>query len=54
MIDFIIIAFTIIPVIRGMSRLQKKNEAAPAEPPPLEKLPAEIRDLLKKQDRHGV
>ncbi len=47
-IDFIIIAFTIFLVIRMMSRLQKKKEAAPAKPPEEVKLLTEIRDLLKK------
>jgi large conductance mechanosensitive channel len=47
-IDFIIIAFTIFLVIRAMSKLQKKKEAAPAAPPEEVKLLTEIRDLLKK------
>jgi len=47
-IDFLIVAFTIFLVIRGMSRLQKKKEAAPAPPSAQEKLLIEIRDLLRK------
>lgn len=50
-IDFLIIAFVIFVVIKGMNSLKKKEEAAPAAPPAPsneEKLLAEIRDLLKK------
>jgi len=48
--DFLIVAFCIFMMIRGMSRLQKKKEAAPAAPPVPsneEKLLAEIRDALR-------
>ncbi len=51
-IDFLIIAFAIFMVIKGMNRMKKKEEAKPAPPPPgpsnEEKLLGEIRDLLKK------
>jgi large conductance mechanosensitive channel len=50
-IDFIIIAFAIFMVIKGMNSLKKKEEAQPAPPPapPREEvLLTEIRDLLKK------
>jgi len=50
-IDFLIIAFAIFMVIRGMNNMKKKQEEAPeqAPPPPKnEQLLAEIRDLLKK------
>jgi large conductance mechanosensitive channel len=51
-IDFIIIAFAIFMVIKGMNSMKKKEEAKPAPPPPgpsnEEKLLSEIRDLLKK------
>ena len=50
-IDFIIIAFAIFMVIKGMNSLKKKEEEAPAappEPPKEEILLTEIRDLLKK------
>ncbi len=50
-LDFIIIAFAIFMVVKGMNRMKKKEEAKPAEPPKPtneEVLLAEIRDLLKK------
>ena len=53
-IDFIIIAFCIFLMIKGMNKLtKKKEEPKPAEPeapkgPTQEELLAEIRDLLKK------
>lgn len=50
-IDFLIIAFAIFMMIKGMNRMRKKQEAAPAPPPEpsaQEKLLTEIRDLLKK------
>jgi large conductance mechanosensitive channel len=54
-IDFIIIAFAIFMMIKGMNTLKKKEEAAPVTPPPPpeptkeEVLLGEIRDLLKKK-----
>ena len=48
--DFLIIAFCVFMLIKGMNSLQKKKEEAPAAPPaptPTEKLLAEIRDALK-------
>lgn len=51
-IDFIIIAFAIFMVIRGMNKLKRKEEEAPAAPAPKPEdvvLLEEIRDLLKKQ-----
>jgi large conductance mechanosensitive channel len=48
-IQFIIIAFAIFLVIKLMNRMVKKQEAAPAAPPPQEVLLTEIRDLLKAQ-----
>ena len=50
--DFIIIAFCIFLMIKGMNKLKKKKEEpAPEEPkgPTQEELLTEIRDLLKKQ-----
>lgn len=50
-IDFIIVAFVIFLVIKGMNTLHKKESAQPAppaEPPADVKLLTEIRDLLKK------
>ncbi len=52
-VDFLIIAFCIFLMIKGISKLTKKKEEAPAEPAPApepsaeEKLLTEIRDLLK-------
>jgi len=51
-VDFLIIAFAIFMMIKGMNKLKKKEEVpaeAPAPPPPTneEVLLAEIRDLLK-------
>lgn len=50
-VDFTIVAFAIFLLIRGINRLGKKKEEAPA-PPPVpskeEELLTEIRDLLKK------
>lgn len=53
MIDFIIIAFSIFLLIRGINNMKKKEEApaapaAPPEPTTSEKLLMEIRDSLKK------
>lgn len=48
--DFIIVAFALFLVIKGMNALQKKKVEAPAGPPPpttTEKLLTEIRDSLK-------
>lgn len=50
-IDFLIIAFAIFMVVKGMNSLKKKQEEAPAAPPEPStdvKLLTEIRDLLKK------
>jgi large conductance mechanosensitive channel len=49
-IDFLIVAFAIFMVIRGMNKMIKKEEQAPATPPAPKKeetLLTEIRDLLK-------
>lgn len=49
-IDFIIVAFVMFMVVKGVNKLKKKEEPAPAPPagPTQEELLAEIRDLLKK------
>ncbi len=49
--DFVILAFCIFMMIKGINSLKKKEEEAPAEPAPTrreEVLLEEIRDLLKK------
>ena len=51
-IDFLIIAFCIFLMIKGMNKLNKKKEEEPApepEPSNEEKLLGEIRDLLKNK-----
>jgi large conductance mechanosensitive channel len=51
-INFLIIAFVLFLVVRGINKLQRTKAAEPAPPaPPAEDivLLAEIRDLLKKQ-----
>ncbi|WP_412987302.1 large conductance mechanosensitive channel protein MscL [Pontimicrobium sp. IMCC45349] len=49
-IDFIIVAFVMFMVVKGVNKMKKKEEPAPAPPagPSQEDLLAEIRDLLKK------
>lgn len=51
-ISFIIVAFAIFLLIRGINSMKRQEEAAPA-PPPVpsneEKLLAEIRDILKQR-----
>ncbi|MDN5214572.1 large-conductance mechanosensitive channel protein MscL [Fulvivirgaceae bacterium BMA12] len=50
-IDFIIVAFAIFMVIKGMNAAKKKEEEAPPAPPEPTKeevLLTEIRDLLRK------
>jgi large conductance mechanosensitive channel len=49
-LNFIIVASVLFLVIRGMNRIKRKDEAAPAPPKPTrqEELLTEIRDLLKK------
>ena len=55
-IDFVIVAFCIFMVVKGMNTPKKRMEAepplkpaTPPEPTPQEKLLAEIRDLLKSR-----
>jgi large conductance mechanosensitive channel len=48
-LDFVIVAFAIFMVIKGLNKMKKKEEAKPAAPPQTsaeEKLLTEIRDLL--------
>ena len=50
-LTFLIIAFAIFMVVKGINATKKAEEAAPAAPPEpsaQEKLLTEIRDLLKK------
>jgi large conductance mechanosensitive channel len=50
-IDFLIIAFCVFLMIKGMNKMKKEEPAEPAAPagPTQEELLAEIRDLLKKK-----
>ena len=52
-INFLIMAFCVFLMLKGMNALmnmgKKKEEEKPAEPPKEEVLLTEIRDLLKKQ-----
>ena len=50
-ISFIVVAFALFLMIKGINKLKKAEEPAPAAPagPTQEELLAEIRDLLKKQ-----
>lgn len=53
-INFIIVAFVLFLIVKGMNAAKKKEEAkpaAPAEPPADIKLLTEIRDLLKNSNR---
>lgn len=49
-IDFIIVAFVMFMIVKGVNKMKKKEEAAPEAPagPSQEELLSEIRDLLKK------
>jgi large conductance mechanosensitive channel len=50
LIDFIIVAFVMFIIVKGVNATKKKEEPAPAAPkgPSQEDLLAEIRDLLAK------
>jgi large conductance mechanosensitive channel len=50
-VDFVIVAFVIFMMVKGLNRMKKKEAEAPAAPPAPTKdqaLLTEIRDLLKK------
>jgi large conductance mechanosensitive channel len=46
-VDFVIVSAAIFVVVKIISRMKKKEEAAPAQPTKEEALLTEIRDLLK-------
>lgn len=50
-IDFLIVAFVMFMIVKGVNKMKRKEEPAPEAPkgPTQEELLAEIRDLLKKQ-----
>lgn len=50
-VNFVIVAFAVFMIIKGINATKKKEEAAPATPPPTPEdivLLREIRDSLKK------
>jgi len=47
-IKFLVVAFVLFAIIKGMNSMKKKEEAAPVEPSSTDKLLIEIRDALKK------
>ncbi len=50
LLDFVIVAFAVFMLVKGVNIARRKEEAKPApppEPPAQEKLLAEIRDLLR-------
>ena len=50
-VDFLILAFCIFLMVKGINKLKKKEEPAPAAPagPTQEELLTQIRDLLKNK-----
>lgn len=52
-LNFIVMAFVVFCLVKGINRLSRKKKEAPPPPPPgpsaEEKLLTEIRDLLKEQ-----
>ena len=48
-INFVIVAFVLFMIVKGINAMKKKEAAAPTAPPPADiVLLTEIRDLLKK------
>ena len=49
-IDFVIVAFVMFMIVKGVNKMKKKEEPAPEAPkgPTTEELLVEIRDALKK------
>jgi large conductance mechanosensitive channel len=48
-IKFVIIAFILFLIVKGMKTIERKKVPAATEPTPTERLLAEIRDELKKR-----
>jgi large conductance mechanosensitive channel len=48
LISFLIVAFVVFILIKGMNNLRRQEEAAPPPPPKSEVLLEEIRDALRK------
>jgi large conductance mechanosensitive channel len=49
MISFLIVAFAMFIIVKGVNKMKKAEAAAPAAPPAQEVLLGEIRDLLAKR-----
>ncbi|RZJ16754.1 MAG: large-conductance mechanosensitive channel protein MscL [Brevundimonas sp.] len=47
LIQFLIVAFVVFLLVKGINKLRREQPAAPAAPTPTEALLAEIRDELK-------
>jgi large conductance mechanosensitive channel len=47
-INFVIVAFVLFMIVKGINSMKKKEEVAPTAPPADIVLLTEIRDLLKK------
>ncbi len=47
--DFTLVALAVFVLVKGLNKLRRKEEAAPAAPPAQEVLLREIRDLLKER-----
>ncbi len=48
-INFLIISFVVFMLVKGVNKIKKEQEEAPAAPPADIKLLTEIRDALKKK-----
>jgi large conductance mechanosensitive channel len=48
-LNFLIVAWAIFLLVKGINRLRREEAAAPAAPPAQEVLLTEIRDLLKQR-----
>ena len=46
-INFVLVAFAMFMLVKGMNSARRTTPPPPAEPPPQERLLGEIRDLLK-------
>lgn len=49
-IDFLIVAFAVFMLVKGVNSMQKKEEEKPSAPPKQEVLLTEIRDLLQARN----
>lgn len=47
-ITFLVVAWVVFMIVKGINRMKRAEEAAPAGPTPTEALLTEIRDALKK------